>query len=145
MDDVLYRDEILDRYRAAPLRGRLDAPDWQAELDNPLCGDRVRLELERGPENRVGRARFDGYGCAISQVAASLLAEHVEGKPLDELRSLSADDALGLLGIRLTPGRVKCGLLAWRVLHQALASGPESLRSSSKVVPIRQQEEGDAS
>jgi nitrogen fixation NifU-like protein len=126
MDDILYREEILDRYRAAPLRGRLEAPDWRAELDNPLCGDRIRMELERGPGGRIGRARFDGDGCAISQVAASLLAEHVEGMPLDAVRQLPADEALGLLGIRLTPARVKCGLLAWRVLRRAVEERGES-------------------
>jgi nitrogen fixation NifU-like protein len=120
MDDILYREEILERYHAALHRGRLEAPDWQAELDNPLCGDRIRLELELGPGDRIGRVRFDGHGCVISLVTASLLAEQLEGKLVDEARRLSADDVLQLLGIRLTPARLKCGLLAWRVLQRAL-------------------------
>jgi nitrogen fixation NifU-like protein len=120
MDDILYREEILERYHDAPHRGRLESPDLSAELDNPLCGDRIRLELALSPEGRIGAVRFDGHGCVISQVAASYLAEHVEGFTLEQARSFPADEALGLIGIPLTPMRKRCGLLAWRVLQRAL-------------------------
>jgi hypothetical protein len=68
MDDLLYREEILDHYYSSPHRGRLESPDLLAELDNPLCGDHIRLELRLGPGDRIERVRFDGDGCAISQV-----------------------------------------------------------------------------
>jgi nitrogen fixation NifU-like protein len=122
MDDTLYREEILERYHDAPFRGRLDAPDLAAELDNPLCGDHIRLELALSPEGRIGAVRFDGHGCVISQVAASYLAERIEGATLDQARSLPAEEALGLIGIPLTPARMKCGLLAWKALQRALAA-----------------------
>jgi nitrogen fixation NifU-like protein len=120
MDDILYREEILERYHDAPHRGRLAAPDLSAELDNPLCGDHIRLELALGPDSRIAEVKFDGQGCVISQVAASFLAEHLRGMPVDRARSLPADEALGLLGIPLSPVRIKCGLLAWRALQRAL-------------------------
>lgn len=120
MDDILYREEILERYHGAAHRGRLVAPDLSAELDNPLCGDRIRLELALGRDSRIDEVRFDGHGCVISQVAASFLAEHLRGMPVDRARRLPADEALGLLGIPLGPARVKCGLLAWRALKRAL-------------------------
>jgi nitrogen fixation NifU-like protein len=126
MDDALYRDEILDHYFASPHRGHLESPDLSAELDNPLCGDRIRLELGLEPEGRTGRVRFDGHGCAISQAAASMLAEHLEGRPVAEARQFSADDMVRLLGIPLTPARLKCGLLAWRALQRALPAPVES-------------------
>jgi nitrogen fixation NifU-like protein len=135
MDDILYREEILERYHAAPYRGRLEAPDLHAELDNPLCGDRIRLELALGPGGRIDRVVFDGHGCVISQVAASFLAEHVGGISVDEARRLSADEAVQLLGIRLSPMRVKCGLLAWRVLQRALSSPVESAAGGSSTEP----------
>lgn len=122
MDDILYREEILERYHEASHRGRLAAPDRSAELDNPLCGDRILLELGLGPEGQIVAARFDGDGCVISQVAASYLAEHLEGMPVDQAVRLSADEAIGLLGIPLSPARRKCGVLAWRALQQALGA-----------------------
>src|SRR5262245_53970461 len=125
MDDVLYREEILDHYYASPRRGRLESPDLQAELDNPLCGDHIRLELELDPADRIGRVRFDGDGCAISQAAASLLAERIEGTDADEARRFSIEGMLRLIGIPLTPARLKCGLLAWRTLQVAL---PERIK-----------------
>ncbi|MHB1557501.1 MAG: iron-sulfur cluster assembly scaffold protein [Isosphaeraceae bacterium] len=125
MDDILYREEILERYHEAPHRGRLAAPDRSAEVDNPLCGDRILLELALGPEGRIVAVRFDGDGCVISQVAASYLAEHLEGRPVDEALGFSADEAIGLLGIPLSPARRKCGVLAWRALQRALAATAE--------------------
>lgn len=119
-DDALYRDEILDHSDRSPYRGRLEAPDRSAELDNPLCGDRLRLDLEFGAEGRIDRIRFDGHGCVISQAGASMLAESVEGRGVDEARRFSPDDLLRLFGGVLTPARRKCGLLAWRVLQRAL-------------------------
>jgi nitrogen fixation NifU-like protein len=122
MDDILYREEILERYHDAPRRGRLAVPGLFAELDNPLCGDRIRLELAVGPSGRIGLVRFDGQGCVISQVAASFLAEHLEGMPVERAGNLAAGAALELLGIRLTPMRARCALLAWRVLQRALST-----------------------
>jgi len=120
MDDILYREEILDHYYSSRHRGRLDSPDLSADLDNPLCGDRIHIELELDSEGRIGRVRFDGHGCAISQAAASMLAEHVEGRLVNEVRRFSADDMVRLLGIPLSLTRLKCGLLAWRALQQVL-------------------------
>src|SRR5512135_2898812 len=120
MDDVLYREEILDHYYASPHRGRLESPDLLSELDNPLCGDHIRLELALSPGDRIEQVRFDGDGCAISQAAASLLAGHIEGKGVDEARRFSIQEMLKLLGIPLTPARLKCGLLAFRALQTAL-------------------------
>jgi nitrogen fixation NifU-like protein len=121
LDDALYREEILDHADQSPYRGRLESPDRSAELDNPLCGDRLRLDLKLGPEGRIDRIRFDGHGCVVSQAAASMLAEHVEGREVDEARRFSADDLLRLFGLPLTPARRKCALLAWRAIQKALA------------------------
>jgi nitrogen fixation NifU-like protein len=122
MDDSLYRDEILDHYFSSPHRGHIESPDSYAELDNPVCGDRIRFELRLQPNGRIGQVRFDGHGCAISQAAASMLAEFLEGRSLDEARQFSAGDMIRLLGISLTPARLKCGLLGWHVLQRAVAA-----------------------
>ena len=72
MDDPLYREEILDHYYSSPHRGRLESPDRVSDLDNPLCGDEVHLELSLGSDGRIEQVRFDGHGCVISQAATSL-------------------------------------------------------------------------
>ena len=115
MDD-LYRELIIDRYKSPQYRGRLDPHDIAFEDDNPLCGDHIRVEL-RVDENEVVReAVFDGHGCAISQVSADLLMESILDKPLEEVRRLTKQDVLDLLGIELGPVRLKCALLPLKVL-----------------------------
>jgi nitrogen fixation NifU-like protein len=130
-DDALYREEILDHSDRSSYRGRLESPDRSAQLDNPLCGDRLRLELRLGPAGLIDRMRFDGHGCVISQAGASMLAEHIEGKAVDEARRFSSEDSLRLFQVPLTPARRKCGLLAWRVLQRALGDSDPTGHSTS--------------
>ena len=115
MDD-LYRELIIDRYRNPQFKGSLDPHDISFEDDNPLCGDHIRIDLRLDGDNRVSEAAFDGKGCAISQASADLLVESVIGKTLDEVRSLTRDDLLELLGLELGPVRIKCALLSLKVL-----------------------------
>lgn len=115
MDD-LYREVILDRYKHPHMRGVLEPHDHSYEDDNPLCGDRIRVDLRVDDQNRVVEAAFSGQGCAISQASADLLLESVVGRPLDEIRSLGKQDVLDLLGIELGPVRLKCALLSLKVL-----------------------------
>jgi nitrogen fixation NifU-like protein len=121
MDDPLYREEILDHYYSSAHRGRLECPDRVCDLDNPLCGDQVHLELCLSHDGRVSQVRFEGSGCVISQAATSLLADHVEGATLDEVRKITPADVVKLLGVPLSPTRMKCGLLGWKALQKAVA------------------------
>jgi nitrogen fixation NifU-like protein len=114
--DDLYRQQIIDRYKHPLKRGVLDPHDISYEDENPLCGDRLRIDLRVSPEGRITQAAFSGDGCAISQASADLLTEYIEGKPLDEVRSLSKENILDLLGIELSPIRLKCALLSLKVL-----------------------------
>jgi nitrogen fixation NifU-like protein len=115
MDD-LYRELILDRYKHPQKRGTLDPHDYTYEDENPLCGDRIRIDVRMGADGRVADACFSGVGCAISQASADLLAESVVGKTLEEVKALSKDDILAMLGIELGPVRLKCALLSLKVL-----------------------------
>jgi nitrogen fixation NifU-like protein len=115
MDD-LYREIIIERYKAPQFRGRLDPHDIHFEDDNPLCGDHIEVTLRVGEDKRVTEAAFDGKGCAISQASADLLMEAVIGKTLDEIKQLNKDFLLNLLGIELGPVRLKCALLSLKVL-----------------------------
>jgi len=116
MSDDLYDDYILDHYESPYHKGRLDHPTIAHEDENPLCGDKVRLELLVDENRRVKEARFDGHGCAISQAAASILTKEIEGKTVEELKSFQAPKMLDLLRVRLTASRQKCGLLPFKVL-----------------------------
>ncbi|MGA9193290.1 MAG: iron-sulfur cluster assembly scaffold protein [Anaerolineales bacterium] len=115
MDD-LYREQIIDRYKNPRMRGKLDPHDYSYQDDNPLCGDRIRVDLRLGEDGRVSEAAFSGEGCAISQASADLLTEAVVGKSLDEIKALGKEDVLELLGIELGPVRLKCALLSLKVI-----------------------------
>ena len=115
MDD-LYRELIIDRYKNPLYRGELDPHDISFEDDNPLCGDHIRIDLRVDGDERDTEAVFDGRGCAISQASADLLVESIQGKTLEEIKELSKEDLLDLLGIELGPVRLKCALLSLKVL-----------------------------
>ncbi|NOY99646.1 MAG: SUF system NifU family Fe-S cluster assembly protein [Chloroflexi bacterium] len=115
MDD-LYREIIIERYKTPHYRGHLDPHDIFFEDDNPVCGDHIEITVRTDEDDRVTEAAFDGHGCAISQASADLLIESIHGKTLDEVKALTKDDVLELLGIELGPVRLKCALLSLKVL-----------------------------
>ena len=118
MDD-LYRDYILEHYRRPHNFGVVEDPDASFEGANPLCGDRITLMIgvKDGIVDRVG---FTGRGCAISQASASLLTDEIKGKPLTEVAAIRADDMLDLLGIDISPARLKCAMLSHDSLQHVL-------------------------
>ncbi len=120
MDD-LYRDEILEHYRRPHNFGTLTHPDISYEGANPLCGDRMTLMLDLDESGTVTDVAFTGRGCAISQASASLLTDTLRGRTTTELNQLAKDDVLELLGIDISPARLKCALLSLDTLQRALA------------------------
>ena len=119
MDD-LYRDYILEHSRRPHNFHVLEAPSASYEGSNPLCGDRITLQLgvHDGIVDQVG---FTGRGCAISQASASLLTDEIVGKPLADVAAFRADDLLDLLGIEISPARLKCAMLSHDTLQHAIA------------------------
>lgn len=115
MDDF-YRELIIDRYKNPLYRGHLEPHDIYFADENPLCGDHIEVTLQLDADGRVRQARFDGHGCAISQASADLLMEAITGKTLEEIKQLHRQDVLDLLGIELGPVRLKCALLALKVV-----------------------------
>ncbi|TVR68452.1 MAG: iron-sulfur cluster assembly scaffold protein [Sphaerobacteraceae bacterium] len=111
----LYRENILEHYQNPSNFGTIDAPDITYEDTNPLCGDRIRIDL-RIADGKIAEIKFSGRGCAISQASASILTELVDGEDLDAVRELSAQDILDELAIPISPARVKCALLGLKVL-----------------------------
>jgi nitrogen fixation NifU-like protein len=120
MDD-LYRDEILEHYRAPHNFGTLESPDAVHEGNNPLCGDRITMMLSLGEDGTVSDVAFSGRGCAISQASASLLTDEIKGRTVAEVGALRNQDVLDLLGIEISPARPKCAMLSLDTLPHALA------------------------
>jgi len=132
----LYQETILDHARHPRNVGDVEHVDAEGEGKNPTCGDEVSLQLMIN-EGRVAMVRFRGRGCALSQASASMLTEAIEGQPLAEVGTLignveslvrgegagSADlgDLQVLQGVARVPARIRCALLSWKVLRQALA------------------------
>lgn len=115
MDD-LYREVILDHYRNPRMKGLVENPDIDYEDDNPFCGDHLHLTIRLDENETVTDVGWEGEGCAVSQASASMLYESLVGKSLEEIRQIDKDAILEMLGIPLSPVRVKCALLSLKVL-----------------------------
>jgi nitrogen fixation NifU-like protein len=140
MTTGLYEEVVLEHARRPRNRGRLAAATHGAAADNPLCGDTIHLDLEVA-EGGIRAVTFEGHACAIATASASLLTEHVRGRPVADAQQLlmrmealcagpedastAAGAALGELavfaGVRRYPARVRCATLAWDALRRALA------------------------
>jgi nitrogen fixation NifU-like protein len=118
--EQLYREVILDHYRAPRHHGLLDPNDAIAEGQNPLCGDEVTVSVRFGKDDVIEGVGFEGHGCAISQAATSMLTELVIGRTAQEVAAMPKDELLDEIGIPLTPVRLKCALLGLGVLKVAL-------------------------
>lgn len=114
---VLYSDLLLDHFRHPRNYGSLEAPDVSHEAFNPLCGDRIRIEV-RLDNGIISAARFKGDGCAISIAAASLLTELVINQAISEL--ISDDQLISALQSDIQPARIQCALLPLTALRDGL-------------------------
>lgn len=136
--EELYQEVILDHSRRPRNFGVLEKPDVVVHGDNPSCGDEIHLGVQFGADGKLQEIKFSGQGCAISQASASMMTMKLKGKSREEAAEMArtfknlvtdedADQAknLGdlqlLQGVRKFPQRVKCAMLAWRALEQALA------------------------
>ena len=117
---ALYSETLLDHFRNPRNYGPLNDPDVSHESFNPLCGDRIRLELKF--ENQtVTEARFVGDGCAISIAAASLLTELILKKTINTLKAITDEQLIAALESDIKPARLQCALLPLEALRAGLA------------------------
>jgi nitrogen fixation protein NifU and related proteins len=140
--DELYKEVILDHFRDPRNKGRLDPHDVALERNNPLCGDEIELFVKFEGDKVEGIA-FEGKGCSISQASASMMTEKIQGLGTKEAIELTESikrmmggeeegdpkelgDLVSLKGVVKYPVRIKCALLGWNTLQEALEEGSHS-------------------
>ncbi len=137
--DDMYKEVILDHYKNPRNKRDLPGAELSCTRNNPLCGDEITV-LVREDGDTLAEVTFQGAGCSISQSSASMMTEAVTGKKVDEAKALAGDfrrmmagevepdedgfgDLIALKGVVKYPIRIKCAVLAWDVLQEAL-EGP---------------------
>lgn len=113
--DELGMELLLDHYQDPRNYGHLENPDIVHEEGNPSCGDQLCFELKLA-DGRIEDVRFTGKGCAISQASASMLTERIKGRSLEEVKAIDKDEVLEMLGIEISPMRLKCALLPLKIV-----------------------------
>lgn len=140
LDDI-YKEVILDHYKNPRNKRELDGV-VSCTRNNPLCGDEITVYADVA-DGAVRDVTFQGAGCSISQSSASMMTEAVAGKPVDDALGMAAEfrgmmagdveptedrfgDLVALKGVVKYPIRIKCAVLAWDVLQEALAGDGEA-------------------
>ena len=112
----MYRQQILDHYKNPRNHGELEDPTFSHVGENPSCGDTIRMDVRLADDGEtIEYVAFSGDGCAISQASASMLSERLQGLTLDELAAMDTDDVTEMLGVDISPMRIKCAVLARQV------------------------------
>ena len=123
-----YSETVFEHFRHPRNYGALPAPEVAYEAVNPLCGDRIRIELNVSVDQTITAVRFRGDSCIISRAAASILTELIQGQTLQEVSTLPQDMLLTALHTTIRPARMKCALLPLHILQAGLTN---YLRSDS--------------
>ncbi|QLG63969.1 iron-sulfur cluster assembly scaffold protein [Halorarum salinum] len=112
----MYRQQILDHYKNPRNYGEMDDPTFSHVGENPSCGDTIRVDVRLADDGEtIERVAFSGDGCAISQASASMLSQRLRGMTLEELDELDTEDVTEMLGVDISPMRIKCAVLARQV------------------------------
>jgi nitrogen fixation NifU-like protein len=138
----LYQEIILDHSRHPRHFGPLAGANRSAEGFNPLCGDRVKIQLKVGADDRIEDVMFEGRGCAISVASASLMTDLLKGRTAAEAETLMGgfldlvkgeaantlppddrEQLEAMAGVSAFPMRVKCATLPWHAMKSALEGG----------------------
>ena len=138
--DDLYQDIILDHYRNPRHHHEIENADLSGEGFNPFCGDQVNLTIALGEDGKISDVGFIGQGCSISQASASMMTDQLTGKTIEEAEALvrtfkgimqgeglteeqqeEMGEIAALEGVKQFPVRIKCALLGWTTLQDAIA------------------------
>lgn len=118
--EMMYREQIIDHYKSPRNFGKIENASVHHNEYNPLCGDKIGLYLVIDKNKKIADVKFNGQGCAISQASASMLTEQIKGKSIEELKKMAKEDILEMLGIPISPVRLKCALLSLDTLKNSI-------------------------
>jgi len=122
MGSDMYRQQILDHYKNPRNYGSLEEPTFSHGGHNPSCGDELEFDVELAEDGEtIETVAFEGEGCAISQASASMFSERLPGMTLSEVEAMDRDDVLEMLGVDISPMRIKCAVLAEKVVQDGAA------------------------
>ncbi|MFC7234794.1 iron-sulfur cluster assembly scaffold protein [Halosegnis marinus] len=118
----MYRQQILDHYKNPRNYGEMEGASFEHVGENPMCGDTIKMFVKLADDDEtIEGVSFIGDGCAISQASASMLSGELRGKTLSEVRGMDRDDVVEMLGVEISPMRIKCAVLAEKVAQDGAA------------------------
>ena len=135
MGSDMYRQQILDHYKNPRNKAEMPDPDFSHTGENPSCGDTITVNVSlEADDETIEYVTFTGDGCAISQASASMLSERLQGTTLSELEAMGTDDVTEMLGVDISPMRIKCAVLARQVAQDgaAMHQGEEIDRTTTE-------------
>ena len=137
----MYRQQILDHYKNPRNYGEIEDATFTHVGENPMCGDEITMDVVLADDDETIEAvAFRGDGCAISQASASMLTGELRGLTLEELDEMDRDDVVDMLGVDISPMRVKCAVLAEKVAQD----GAAIYRGDIEDVDVTRTEDDDA-
>lgn len=117
----MYRQQILDHYKNPRNYGEIEDSTFTHVGENPMCGDTIEMDVVLDDdESTIEHVAFRGDGCAISQAAASMLSKKLQGMETDTLAEMDRDDIVDMLGVDVSPMRIKCAVLAEKVAQDGM-------------------------
>ena len=117
---MMYQENILDHYKSPRNFGKIENATVHHHEYNPLCGDEIDMFLLIDENKKIVDIKVYPRGCAISVASASMLSEQIKGKNLDELKTMTKEEILEMLGIPISPVRLKCALLSLDTLKNSI-------------------------
>ncbi|WP_436903400.1 Fe-S cluster assembly sulfur transfer protein SufU [Halovenus halobia] len=117
----MYRQQILDHYKNPRNYGEIEEATFTHVGENPMCGDTIEMDVVLDDdETTIEHVAFRGDGCAISQASASMLSEKLQGMETETLEAMDRDDIVEMLGVDISPMRIKCAVLAEKVAQDGM-------------------------
>jgi nitrogen fixation NifU-like protein len=131
----MYRQQILDHYKNPRNYGEIEEPTFSHTGENPSCGDTIQVDVVLADdEETIEQVAFSGDGCAISQASASMLTQKLREKTVDELEAMDTDDVTEMLGVDISPMRIKCAVLARQVAQDGVKLHEGELEDLEKTI-----------